>query len=54
MKAQFSQALEKDLGYSPFLSEFISHYITDAEMKDSLSHFEKWAKPRKITLPIGN
>jgi hypothetical protein len=38
MKAQIDEALHLDLGYSPFLSEFISHHITDAEMKCTLSH----------------
>jgi aldehyde dehydrogenase (NAD+) len=52
MKAELDEALEKDLGYTPFLSFFISHNITKGEVQHTLDHFEEWVKPTTIPLPI--
>lgn len=52
MKAEFDEALQKDLGYSQFMSFFLSHTITHNEMKHCLDHFEKWSKPTSVDLPI--
>lgn len=52
MKGELDEALKKDLGYTPFLSFFLSHNITKNEMQHTLDHFEQWVKPTSISLPI--
>lgn len=52
MRGELEEALKQDLGYNSFLSFFLSHNLTNNEMNHTLEHFESWAKPTKVTLPI--
>lgn len=52
MKEELEEALKNDLGYNSFLSFFLSHHLTNSEMTHTLEHFETWAKPTKVNLPI--
>jgi hypothetical protein len=36
------------------MSNFSAHAVTLGEIKDLLSHFDEWAKPKSIETPIGN
>lgn len=44
LKPEFDDALNKDLGLNPFMSNLLSHSITIAYMKDIHDHFEQWAQ----------
>jgi aldehyde dehydrogenase (NAD+) len=52
LKEEFDEALKKDLGYTPFLSFFLSHNITRGEVEHTLNHLDQWVKPTPISLPI--
>lgn len=52
LRGELDEAMKKDLGWSPFLSYFTSHFISANDVKHTLDNFEGWAKPTSINFPI--
>jgi hypothetical protein len=53
LKPEIEEALQKDLGYSSFLSNFAAHSVTLGEIEDLLNNFKGWAKAKSIPTPMG-
>ena len=52
LKQDFQEALAKDLGYSPFMTEFLSQYLVKSELSHSIKNFEKWTKKINVSTPV--
>lgn len=53
LKPEIEEALQKDLGYSSFLSNFAAHSVTLGEIEDLLKNFKEWAQAKSIKTPMG-
>jgi acyl-CoA reductase-like NAD-dependent aldehyde dehydrogenase len=54
MKDEIDEALNKDLGYNKFMSNFAAHSVTLGEIYDLKNNFKNWARSEKIDTPLGN
>jgi aldehyde dehydrogenase (NAD+) len=52
LMGEFDVALQKDLGYTPFMSFLQSHALTITEVKYTLDNFITWTKPTPINTPV--
>ena len=52
LKLKIAKALEKDIGWSEWLSEMFSSTLTDAEMTHQLDNIDCWTKKETVPTPL--
>lgn len=53
LKPEFDEALKKDLGMNPFMSNFLAHAVSLSEIKDCIDGVANWAKEVPVKTPVG-